>query len=420
MKKTDLIKLSIGQIGNALAFMVFFLFMPTYFKNDVFIGPLENTLSFLIITISFTAGAITYLFAGYLSDKTRTRWGKRRPFFLLVVPSGIAYIFLGFIFPISQISMFIFLSLLATIYAVLYRLEYCAYWSLYMDLTAPEERVTTSITFNLFGTLGTVAVLILTPILEELLPFSIITLLVGCIFIGSVLFAFFFGPKENLPEFREELKAQNLIETLKETISDRNFFYYLLASFFFVLGYSTSVLVLIPFLDAQSIDLLLMLPFIIPIAVFYFYFFNKLAKSRGKLHAFRFSLLIGIFTIPITIFLGLIGTGILLFIQIFLIIAIFLFVVIAILTFQYALLMDLSPPGREATYSGVYLFVIVIPIPIGSALVGPILDFLTFEFLIWPPGTLSFACIFLVTVFFIIISYFFLRKIQMKDQSPKK
>ncbi len=421
MKKTELLKLSVGQIGNAMAFMVMFLFMPTYFKTEIFTGhPLENTLSFLIIAISFTAGALTYIFAGYLSDRTRTRWGKRRPFFLAVIPSGIAYILLGIIIPsASLITMFIFLALMATTYAMLYRLEYCSYWSLYMDLTAPEERVTTSITFNLFGTVGTAAALVLTPILEKIFPYHIITLLVGSIFIGSVLFAFFFGPREDLTKFQNDLEQRTLIKTLKETVTDRNFFYYLVGSFFFVLGYSISVLVLIPFLRNQSIDLLIMLPFIVPAVIFYFIFFNRIAKTRGgKLQAFKLALKIGILTIPFTIFLGLAGSGALLFIQIFLILLIILFVVIAILTFQYAILMDLSPKGQEATYSGIYLFVIVIPIPISSSLIGPILDFLTYDFLIWPGASLGFAVIFLITVLFITLSYFFLRKIQIKDLSP--
>ncbi len=419
MKKTALLKLSVGQIGNAMAFMVLFMFMPTFFKEVIFKGnPLNEIFSFLVIAISFTAGAITYLFAGYLSDRTNTRWGKRRPYFLLVIPSGIAYIVLGFVFSLSVISIFIVLSLMATIYAVLYRLEYCAYWSLYMDLTAPEERVTTSLIFNLFGTIGTVGALIIAavievPVLEEGFPFIIITVVVGLIFIGTVLFAFFFGPREDLSKIQEAPQTDNMIQTLKRTISDRNFRYYLLASFFFVLGYSMSVLVLMPFLRSQSIDLLLLLPFLLPGTIFYFYLFNRLAKNRGKLQAFKFSLLIGLCIIPFTIFL-LLGSGAFLFVSVFLIISIILFVVIAILTYQYAILMDLSPTGQEATYSGVYLFVIVIPIPISSVVVGPILQFLTFDYLIWQGGTIRFAVIFLVTIAFIALSYLFLRKIQSK------
>ncbi|MHA1132081.1 MAG: MFS transporter, partial [Candidatus Helarchaeota archaeon] len=228
MKKAELIRLSVGQIGNACAFMVMFLFLPNYFADNIFVGsPFANTLAFLTITISFTGGAITYLFAGYLSDRTNTRWGKRRPFFLMVIPSGIAYIFLGFNISVFSIGgMFVFLSVMATTYAVLYRLEYCAYWSLYMDLTSPEERITTSITFNLFGTFGTLGALILFPVFEKIFPtnYSLITLIFGLIFIGTVLFAFFFGPREDLTKLGEKSDLDNLLTTLKETTADRDFF----------------------------------------------------------------------------------------------------------------------------------------------------------------------------------------------------
>ncbi|MHA1276402.1 MAG: MFS transporter [Candidatus Helarchaeota archaeon] len=423
MKKAELIRLSVGQIGNACAFMVMFLFLPNYFADNIFVGsPFANTLAFLTITISFTGGAITYLFAGYLSDRTNTRWGKRRPFFLMVIPSGIAYIFLGFNISVFSIGgMFVFLSVMATTYAVLYRLEYCAYWSLYMDLTSPEERITTSITFNLFGTFGTLGALILFPVFEKIFPtnYSLITLIFGLIFIGTVLFAFFFGPREDLTKLGEKSDLDNLLTTLKETTADRDFFYYLIASFFFVLGYSISTLTLMDFLEAQSVELLYVLLPIIPVAAAYFIIFGRVAKSRGRLNAFRLFMGIGILTVPFTLFLGIFGAGILLLLQVFTTICIILFLVIAILTFQYAILMDISKKGREATYSGVYLFVIVIPIPIASTLAGIILDLPNwipgFGFFIWNGIQLSFALIFLINVIFISLSYIFLRKITTKE-----
>jgi hypothetical protein len=123
---------------------------------------------------------------------------------------------------------------------------------------------------------------------------------------------------------------------------------------------------------------------------------------------------IGILIIPITIIL-VAGSIPLLFIQTLLIILMLLFVVIAILTFQYAILMDLAPSGKESTYSGVYLFIIVIPIPISSSLTGPILDLLSFDFFIWSGTSFSYAVIFLITFTFLFVSYFFLRKIQAKE-----
>jgi hypothetical protein len=116
-------------------------------------------------------------------------------------------------------------------------------------------------------------------------------------------------------------------------------------------------------------------------------------------------------------FLGVVGTGILLFIQVLIIISLILFVVIAILSFQYAVLMDLTPSGREATYSGVYLFVIVIPIPIASALIGPIRDWLSIDVLnFWHGESFSFAVIFLITTIFLAVSYLFLRQIQSTEE----
>lgn len=426
MKKSDLIKLSIAQIGNSMSFMVMFLFFPIYMINNIFHeSDIANTLSFSILSISVTFGAITFIFAGYFSDKTRTRFGKRRPYFLLVIPSAIAFIFLGFPFSsIDIISTFIILVVIATIYAVLYRLVLCTYWSLYMDLTNPEERITTSIIYNLFGTIGTVLTLILIPILELVLDFFMITLIVGLIFMISVLFGFFFGPKEDLDKIKEDdakgVIHTTLIHTLKDTLSNRNFAKYLLATFFFVLGFQVSVLILMPYVESQSISLLWILPFLIPFGIFCFLLFSRIARSWGHLKAFRFVLIVGFITVPIAIFLGVVGTGVIMFIQVFATICLILFVVIAVLCFQYAVLMDLTPSGHEATYSGVYMFVIAIPIPIASALIGPILDFFSIDVLgFWTGQSFSYAIIFLITAIFLAVSYLFLRMIQNPEDIAK-
>jgi len=415
MKKSDLLKLSVGNIGNAWAFMMIFLFLPNFLIEDIFTGdPLANTLAYSVITISITAGAITYLFAGYISDKTMTRWGKRRPFFLLAIPAGICYLFLGAVSSSAPVmTNFIFVTIIATVYAVLDRMQYCCYWSLYMDLTNPEERITTSVTFNMFGLIGTVGALFLTPILNKFLPFSTIIILVAGVYMATILFAFFFGPREDVEKLQDKRETQGYFTCLKECVRERNFLIYLIATFFFVLGYSISVLILIPFIEYHSIGITYMLIALLPVALFYFYIFNRLAKTWGRLKAFKFALLVGIITLPICVFLAA-GLVPLQFIPVFFIIVIILQVVIGILTFQYAVLMDLTLEGREAFFAGLFLFVIVIPIPVSSSLIGPIRDFLSYEYLIWSGENFSFIVIFLITAIFLLVSYLFLRKIKIK------
>ncbi len=413
-------KLSVGNVGNAWAFMMIFLFLPNFLINNIFTGhELANTLAYSVITISITAGAITYLFAGYISDKVITRWGKRRPFFLLAIPAGICYLFLGVLSPSTPVmTNFIFVTIIATVYAVLDRVQYCAFWSLYMDLTNPEERITTSVTFNMFGLIGTVGALFVTPILSEpplSIPFSTVIVIVGVVYIGTILFALFLGPREDIEKLRKMPKTESYFTCLSECLGERNFLKYLFATFFFVLGYSISVLILMPFIELHSIAIIYMLIALLPVALFYFYIFNRLAKTKGRITTFKLTLLIGTLTLPICMFLaaGSIPTH---FIQVFLIIVLILQVVIGVLTFQYAVLMDLALEGREAFFAGLFLFVIVIPIPVSSALIGPIRDFLSVNYLIWQGANFSFAIIFAITAGFLLISYLILRTIKIKEE----
>jgi maltose/moltooligosaccharide transporter len=421
MKKSELLKLSIGQIGNAMAFNLVLLFLPTYFIKQVFTGsPIANTLGFMILATTFIVGSIAFIYAGQLSDRTKTRWGKRRPFFLCAIPSGIGFILLGVILPsASELLMFIFLASMAVVFSVFYRLEFCAYWSLYMDKTEPEERVTASITFNLFGTVGVVGAIALMAIFEipvidlGTVPGIVVTLIAGGTLIVAMLFVFLFGPKEDLSKIKIEQERESIISTLKTTAKDRNFFYYMIASFFFVLGYTFSVINLMPFLEATSLNLAYLFPFALPIAVLFFYLISRAANSMGRFPTFKRALIICISTIPLCTFLGIVGTGAVFFVQTLAIVLILLFTVIAILTFQYALLMDLAPEGKEATYSGVYLFVIDIPMLVASLSNGPILDFLEFDFFIWSGASFGFAIIFMITSISLLVSYLFLRKVRI-------
>lgn len=433
--------------------MIFYFLLPNFYLEKVFrpslhavgLGNLLNTISFSIITIPFTISALMYIFAGYLSDRTRTRLGKRRPFFLLVIPAAVCYMLLG-INPNILISMgfplnFIIIILLATGYAVLYRIIYCTYWSFYMDLTEPKERVNTSVIFNLFGMIGTIAAFIVPTFLGDVQSYFSLLIIVGLAYMGLVLFVFFFGPREDLEKIKEidsrGIEQPGFIKSLKESIKNKNFRYYMILSFFYTVGYSLITTIFINFLSFKQlyIDVEFWQVFLvlIPVAVFGFYIYGKLAKKWTKIKAFKFGLAIGFIIQPFTIFLAVQGPPIFLLIEILIVFGLLLFVLIAILTFQYAILMDITPPEKEATYSGIYLFVTVIGMPVASGLIGPISDgintlgpILNF----WRPITdseenvlghdFSYALFVLIASILYLVTFLLLRKVKYKEHKEEK
>ena len=91
MDRSDLLKLSVGNVGMAFSYSILSMNLQDFFQYATFGGdsnPLSWLLAFTVITIAFAAGAFTYLFAGWLSDKTYHKWG-RRPYLLTAIPGAI-------------------------------------------------------------------------------------------------------------------------------------------------------------------------------------------------------------------------------------------------------------------------------------------------------------------------------------------
>jgi len=75
---------------------LFFFFEQNYFNtflDHVLFLP-ELYISFMV-SLSATVGLITMIIWGIISDNTRTKFGRRRPFLLLGIVAGIAMMFYG-------------------------------------------------------------------------------------------------------------------------------------------------------------------------------------------------------------------------------------------------------------------------------------------------------------------------------------
>jgi len=87
-----------GDIMGTVAFTITATFLLFYFTE---VMGIPAFLAGLIIFIGSFWDAITDPFAGYISDKARTRLGRRRPFFLaMALPIGITFVLL-FAIPVS-------------------------------------------------------------------------------------------------------------------------------------------------------------------------------------------------------------------------------------------------------------------------------------------------------------------------------
>ncbi|MHA1131597.1 MAG: MFS transporter [Candidatus Helarchaeota archaeon] len=423
MNRSELIRLSIGQIGIILGYNILTMNLQDFLKNTAFDG--SDLIAFSVITIAFATGAFTYLFSGWLSDKTYTRWG-RRPYLLFSIPGAIALILMGLnYFPLPLGTAFIILSCLATIYAVTYRIMNTSYFALYQDLTEPGDRVKSTIVFNIFGLIG-VAIAIVIPLAPDnpSANYIFITGICGIFYIASILFVYFLGPKEDLTRINK-IEHPSVFNSIKETFKNRNFKNYAFSALFGSFTYSMVMFILKPFLDWKlddraipiEIDFMVILGLLLPIAFVIFYFCNYASKKWGKKTFFKRSLIFGFLSFPFLLILTNQGSQLSLVIQLFILIVCVLFVVVVILSLQNAILMDITPTGKEATYTGVFFFITVVPFPFASQLAGVLLQTLNYDIGgFWLGKDFAYGVIMVILAVSIFISWLFLRRVKYKEE----
>ena len=187
--------------------------------------------------------AVDDTISGLVIDRTRTRWGRIRPFFIVPIPLWFIGSIMMFSAPdISPTSKIIY----ATAAIILFGLgmSYFNAWQLMIYNITPNDNernnlITTSKFFELFGTW----VPSLVPILVQFLPkisskFTMSGVYTGfAYFMAAMVAAFavygFFNMRERVPlQSREEMNETSVLESIKQIFTNRPLFAIIFAGFF--------------------------------------------------------------------------------------------------------------------------------------------------------------------------------------------
>jgi len=159
---------------------------------------------------------------GHLSDRVRTRWGRRRPFLLLgVIPYALTFALLWWRPPIaSQIGLVIYYAIAYALYDSAVTMAMMPYYALTPELTDDYDERTSLTSYRMvFSILGTFTAFVLPLALigsmrpENLPRITSVALLIGVM--GALpLLITFFGTRErpetqtqDRPSLRESLQA---------------------------------------------------------------------------------------------------------------------------------------------------------------------------------------------------------------------
>lgn len=187
--------------------------------------------------------AVDDTISGLIIDRTRTRWGRIRPFFIIPLPLWLVGGAMMFTAPdISSTQKVIWAAVAFVIYGL--GMSYFGAWGLMIYNITPntnerDNLITTTKFFELFGTW----LPSLVPVLVTLLPKVNSNITMKSVYSGFAYFmlilaaAFsifgFFNMRERVPLMsREEIKETSVIESIKNIFTNRPLFVVIMANFF--------------------------------------------------------------------------------------------------------------------------------------------------------------------------------------------
>jgi GPH family glycoside/pentoside/hexuronide:cation symporter len=220
----------VADLGGNLFFTIV-AFWLMFFLTDV--AGLPATLAGAALMIGKIVDAITDPLVGFLSDRTRTRWGRRRPwFFTAAIPLGAAVAFLFTNPHIADKNMlFIWAAVTYSVVCTIYTCVNIPYNSLTPELTKDfNERTSLNGYRNMFSVVGTLIgagaammiVKMFTPegSVDQSNGFTMMGVIFGSLMTITALIAFFAVKEPPLPK---EVKTENILKSYFHVLKNKPF-----------------------------------------------------------------------------------------------------------------------------------------------------------------------------------------------------
>jgi GPH family glycoside/pentoside/hexuronide:cation symporter len=226
-RKTRLIYGS-GDLGFALTDAMLGLLIAIFLTDVVGLQP---GLAAAAIFIGRTWDYINDPIFGFISDRVRTRWGRRRPFLLFgFIPFAISFTLMWWRPPIaSQVGLAVYYGLAYALYDSAATLVYMPYYALTPELSDDYDERTSLTTYRMvFSILGSMIAFILPlALIGTMNPANAGRILAVGAIMGAVsalpLLLVFLGTRER-PEYQEQPQP-GLGESLRAAAGNRPFLY---------------------------------------------------------------------------------------------------------------------------------------------------------------------------------------------------
>jgi GPH family glycoside/pentoside/hexuronide:cation symporter len=272
--------------------------------------------------ISMAAGYIAIMCAefgfGSLSDRTPTRWGRRKPFVAVGAPlMAIAFLFVfsptWFVAQGDVIGLFIYALITQVIFKITYGMTMTPFQAWMPELTEPVERPSVSSWQNVANFLGFVigvfgGLFIATEAIQHtiandwILPTELIMVF---LIIIAIQLVGFIAPLTRLKKEGKYIEHPNLKEEIRKALKNRDFVLWMAAQGLLSIGVAMVVKTTFPYINDylmfSDLEFLVFGVELLTVVFIFFLIWRWMIKYKGKRIALQTAMMLAVFSLPLTL-----------------------------------------------------------------------------------------------------------------------
>jgi GPH family glycoside/pentoside/hexuronide:cation symporter len=224
MKILRFTRYALGNFANTIADYVFRNRIQFYYVDIV---GLNAYVAGILWSIYGLWNAVNDPLMGQLSDRTRSRFGRRVPYVAFgAIPLALSFFFLWTPPSRSPWLLAAYFLMILFIFDTLYTLTFITYTSLFPEIApTPRERIDLSVVREILGTIALILALILAPIIAEGVSYLVMGAIMGTL-VGAGYLVSMIGVKER-PIDESQEQSLSLGQSLKLVLANKSFRWFL-------------------------------------------------------------------------------------------------------------------------------------------------------------------------------------------------